>query len=77
MTTEEKIAKVKDLRPIDDVFFEVLAEDKDVCEEILRTILEDKHLIVEDVIVQGSKRNIYGRSVRLDCSMHSRRRLQM
>jgi len=66
MTTEEKIAKVKDLRPIDDVFFEVLASDPAVCEEILRTILEDPGLAVEDVIVQSSKRNIYGRSVRLD-----------
>ena len=66
MTKEEKIAKVKDLRTIDDVFFEVLAEDKDVCEEILRTILEDSNLVVEDVIVQSSEKNIYGRSVRLD-----------
>lgn len=66
MTAEEKIAKVKDFRPIDDVFFEVLAEDKEVCEEILRTILEDDRLTVEDVVVQGSKKNIYGRSVRLD-----------
>lgn len=66
MTAEEKIAKVKDFRPIDDVFFEVLANDERFCEEILRTILEDKDLIVEDVVVQGSERNIYGRSVRLD-----------
>lgn len=66
MTVEEKIAKVKDFRPIDDVFFEVLADDVGVCEEILRTILEDDKLIVEEVIVQGSKKNIYGRSVRLD-----------
>ena len=29
-------------------------------------ILSDKKLIVEDVIVQNSKRNLYGRSVRLD-----------
>lgn len=29
-------------------------------------ILNDKKLIVEDVIVQNSKRNLYGRSVRLD-----------
>ena len=33
---------------------------------MLRTILEDKKLVVEDVIVQSSERNIYGRSVRLD-----------
>ncbi|MBR1856677.1 MAG: PD-(D/E)XK nuclease family transposase [Oribacterium sp.] len=66
MTVEEKIAKVRDLRPIDDVFFEVLAEDKEVCEEILRTILEDDGLVVNEAVVQGSKKNIYGRSVRLD-----------
>jgi hypothetical protein len=65
-TIEQKIQKVQDFRPIDDVFFEVLAKDKGVCEEILRTILEDKELVVCDVIVQSSERNLYGRSVRLD-----------
>jgi predicted transposase/invertase (TIGR01784 family) len=65
-TIEEKIEKVKDLRPIDDIFFEVLANDKGVCEEILRVILDDDALVVCDVIVQDSERNIYGRSVRLD-----------
>ena len=66
LTTAEKIEKVKDLRPIDDVFFEVLAREKDVCQEMLRTILEDNNLTVEDVVVQSSERNLYGRSVRLD-----------
>lgn len=66
MTLKERIEKIKDLRPIDDVFFEVLAEDKEVCQEILQTIMEDDKLIVTDVIVQSSKRNLYGRSVRLD-----------
>ena len=47
----EKRERVKKLRPIDDVFFEVLADDPEVCQEILRTILEDDRLIVEDVIV--------------------------
>ena len=37
----EKRERVKKLRPIDDVFFEVLAQDKEVCEEMLRTIMED------------------------------------
>ena len=32
----------------------------------LRIILEDEKLIVKDVIVQSSERNLYGRSVRLD-----------
>ena len=66
MTLEERIEKIKDLRPIDDVFFEVLANDKEVCQEMLRTIMEDDSLVVSDVTVQSSERNLYGRSVRLD-----------
>lgn len=66
MTLDEKKEQVKDFRPIDDVFFEVMANDPEVCEEILRVILEDSALIVESVIVQNSEKNIYGRSVRLD-----------
>lgn len=66
LTLEQKKQKVKDFRPIDDVFFEVLADSKEFCQEMLRVILEDDGLIVNDVIVQSSNRNIYGRSVRLD-----------
>lgn len=66
MTTEEKLEKVRLLRPIDDVLFEVLASKPGVCEEILRTIMCDPKLVVNDVIVQSSERNIYGKSVRLD-----------
>ena len=66
MTLEEKIEKVRNFRPIDDVFFEVLASDPEVCQEILRVILEDPGLVVEDVVVQRSLRNLYGHSVRLD-----------
>ncbi|MDO4459796.1 MAG: PD-(D/E)XK nuclease family transposase [Clostridia bacterium] len=66
LTLEERFERVKDLRPIDDVFFEVLADDIDVCQEILRTLMENDELIVNDVIVQSSERNLYGRSVRLD-----------
>ena len=51
----EKIEKVKDLRPIDDVFFEKLAQNKAVCQEILRVLLEDRKLIVHNVITQSSK----------------------
>lgn len=66
LTLEEKIQRIKDFRPIDDVFFELLAENPAVCEEIIRTILEDEDLVVLDTITQSSKRNLYGRSVRLD-----------
>lgn len=66
LSLEEKFAKIKDFRPIDDIFFEILASDVKVCEEILQTIIGDKLLTVTDVIVQSSERNLYGRSVRLD-----------
>lgn len=66
LTWEEKRLKVRDMRPIDDVFFELLAKSKKVCQEILRVILEDDKLVVIDTITQSSERNLYGRSVRLD-----------
>lgn len=62
-TIQERIAN---LCPIDDIFFEKLMEDKDVCEEILRVILEDERLVVTSVIPQKSVKNLQGRSVRLD-----------
>lgn len=65
LTNEEKKAKVRDFRPID-VFFEVLAQNPRVCQEMLRTLLEDESLEVLSVITQSDERNIYGRSVRLD-----------
>lgn len=66
LTVEQKKEKVKNLRPIDDVFFEVLARNPLVCQEMLRTILEDDKLMVASVVTQSDERNIYGRSVRLD-----------
>lgn len=66
ITIEEKVERVRDFRPIDDAFFEVLANDISFCQEMLRILLNDESLIVEDVIVQSSEKNIYGRSVRLD-----------
>ncbi len=66
LTIQEKIELIKDFRPIDDIFFELLAQDVEVCQEILRVILQDNQLVVKDSIVQSDVRNIYGRSVRLD-----------
>lgn len=66
LTLAEKHQQVRDLRPIDDIFFEALAEEKGVCQEILQTIMEDKGLIVNEVITQHSGGNLYGRGVRLD-----------
>lgn len=59
-TLEEKIEQVKNFRPIDDTFFEVLADDIGVCQEMLRIILEDEKLIVKDVIVQSSRETCMG-----------------
>ena len=63
---EEKVARIQRFRPIDDTFFEVLAQEPKVCEEMLRTILDDPGLKVIEVMTQKSIRNLSGRSVRLD-----------
>lgn len=67
MSNEAKIREAaKRLNPIDDIFFQVMAEDKLVCQEILQTILEDPELIVLHVTPQRDLKNLQGRSVRLD-----------
>ena len=62
----ELIKRVRLLRPIDDAMFKKLAESREVCQEILRVILDDKKLIVEEVISEDSIANIFGRAVILD-----------
>lgn len=66
MSNKETLEKVQRLRPIDDVFFERLMENKKVCQEILRVILNDDKLIVKTVVAQRGIQNLFGRSVRLD-----------
>ena len=56
---------VQDFRPIDDTFFEVFANDCDVCQEILRVILNDCYLVVESVEVQKNYKNLVGRFYRI------------
>lgn len=62
----KKLEIIKKFKPINDIFFEVLADDVAFCQEILRVILEDDKLIVHDVKVQKDVRNLMGRSVRVD-----------
>lgn len=66
----ERIKKTRErvlrYRPIDDTFFEKIAEDPEVCEELLQVILEEPKLKVLEVIPQKSVKNLQGRSVRLD-----------
>ena len=75
MSNKAKIREeARALNPIDDVFFQVMAEDKMVCQEILRTILGDPELEVVKVTPQRELRNLQGRSVWLDteCILGSR-----
>lgn len=58
--------QIQTLRPMDDVFFEVLIQQPGVCEEMLRVLLESPDLIVLDIHAQHSIRNLLKRSVRLD-----------
>lgn len=68
--TDEKVDElrplVEQLRLIDDTFFEKVMEDKDVCEEVIRIIMEDPGLSIREVNPQESVHNLQGRSVRLD-----------
>lgn len=46
--------------------FRKMAEEKEFCEEILRTILDDKDLVVVKSTPQWTGTNLMGRSVILD-----------
>ena len=64
--TKNKIEEiVLSLNVIDDTLFQKMAEDKDFCEEMLSTILQQK-VMIESVIPQNSIKNLQGRSVILD-----------
>lgn len=65
-TSTEQLALIKQLNVIDDVFFHKIAEDKAVCEEILRIILQKPKLKVLDAQAQRFLRNISAHSVILD-----------
>ena len=71
MELQKKIDAVQEMRLLEDVFFEAVAQDIPAVQEILRTILEDENLVVESVITQRTISNLYGRGVRLDamCTM--------
>lgn len=70
---------VKKLNIIDDTFFHKLVEDVGVCEEMLRTILEDDSIEVISSEPQKYLRNTQARSVILDvlCKDASGRRMNI
>ncbi len=67
------------LRPIDDALLHKLLEDPRVCEEILRVMTGHSELVVEQVIVQDSLKNLVGRSVVLDalCTLADKRKVNI
>ncbi|MBQ4514995.1 MAG: PD-(D/E)XK nuclease family transposase [Anaerolineaceae bacterium] len=67
--------KILLFRPIDDLLFNLMYQDKDACQELIRTILEDDSLIVLEVRAQDTIPNLLGRGVRLDvtCKMQDGR----
>ncbi|MBQ3546721.1 MAG: Rpn family recombination-promoting nuclease/putative transposase [Lachnospiraceae bacterium] len=60
---EEVIEK---LRPIDDIFFQKLAEQEGFCEELLQIILQNKSLKLLEIKPQKNLRNVIAKSVVLD-----------
>jgi predicted transposase/invertase (TIGR01784 family) len=62
---KETYEKVKSLRVIDDALFRLLASRKDVCQEILRNLLDDDNLEVIEVTPQEEMISLF-RGVILD-----------
>ena len=58
--------QVKKMNPIDDVFFQKMAEDIGFCEEVIRTVLNDKRIKVISNTPQYPLKNLQGRSAVLD-----------
>ena len=49
-TIEEKHKRVKEFRPIDDAFFEVLANDIDFCQEMSRIHRQNRDLKILKIL---------------------------
>lgn len=65
-TDRERQEFIQNLNIMDDVFFQKIAEDEAVCEEILRVILQKPNLKVVEAQTQRFLRNIGTHSVILD-----------
>lgn len=61
----QMINKIHRLRPMDDEFFKLLASIKGVCQEIIRTLLDDNSIIIVETISQAYISN-FARSITLD-----------
>ena len=70
---------VRQLVPIDDIMFRKMAESREFCEELLRTVMEDPQLVVLEAKPQLDITNLQGRSVILDayCELGDGRRVDV
>ena len=65
-TDKERRELIRSLNIMDDIFFQKIVEDKEVCEEILQVILQKPRLKVVEAQTQKFLRNIGTHSVILD-----------
>ena len=65
-TFEQQKALVQRMNIIDDQFFQKIAEDKEVCEELLQILLEKPDLQIIEVQTQRKLPNLQARAVILD-----------
>ena len=65
-TFEQQKALVRRMNIIDDQFFQKIAEDKEVCEELLQILLEKPDLQIIEVQTQRKLPNLQARAVILD-----------
>ncbi len=65
-TSNEQRALIQQMNIMDDVFFQKIAEDEEVCEEILQILLQKPELRVIESQTQRFLRNIGAHSVILD-----------
>ena len=70
--SQEVKQKAQELRIIDDALFRLVAERKEACQEILRTLLDDDKIEVIQVTSQETLTSLY-REVTLDalCPMQA------
>ena len=62
----EIVKTAKEYNLIDDILFTKAAENKDFCQEILRTVCDDPELVVIENTAQRKMQNLAGRSVIFD-----------
>ena len=59
--------KLENLTMMSDILARNVMKDKDCCEHVLRIIMEDRKIEVIENNIQADYKNLYGRSVILDC----------